>query len=125
MVAIYGLVFIFLALSAFFLLAGRAQRLVEANTPLHSRPVYHGLHMASLVLILGLAVFILGWPLTAWIAETRALAALPAGAAGTYASTLFLGRWLVLLLGTMLACVLSLLLLWRIAPEFRARAYFE
>ena len=85
MAAIYGLVFMCLALSAFFLLAGRAQRFAEANTPLHSRPVYHGLYMASLVLISGLAVFILGWPLTAWIAETRALAALPDDAARTYA----------------------------------------
>lgn len=125
MAAIYGLVFVCLALSAFFLLAGRAQSFAEANARLHSRPVYHGLYMASLVLISGLAVFILGWPLTAWIADTRALAALPADAARTYASSLILGRWLVLLLGAMVACALSLLLLRRVEPEFRARAYFE
>ena len=125
MAAIYGLVFVCLALSAFFLLAGRAQSFAEANARLHSRPVYHGLYMASLVLISGLAVFILGWPLTAWMAETRALAALPADAARTYASSLILGRWLVLLLGAMVAGALSLILLRRIAPEFRARAYFE
>jgi phosphate transport system permease protein len=125
MAAIYGLVLMCLALSAFFLLAGRAQSFAEANTTLHSRPVYHGLYMASLVLISGLAVFVIGWPLTAWIAETRALAALPAGAARTYASTLILGRWFVLLGGVMVAGALSLLLLRRLAPEFRARAYFE
>ena len=158
MAAIYGLVFLCLAFSAFLLIAGRTRSFAEAKTPLHSRPVYHGLFMASLVLISGLAVFILGWPLTAWIAESRALAAFPteltadtlqrqlllhtlhgllagenlgtvdpalAEAVRTYASTLILGRWLVLLLGTAVASALILLLLRRIAPEFRAREYFE
>jgi phosphate transport system permease protein len=158
MTAIYALVFLCLSLSAFFLAAGRAQKFAEANAPLHSRPVYHGLFMASLVLISALAVFILGWPVTAWIGETRALAAFPAGltadtlqrqallrtihglvagenlgtvdpalagAAQIYVSTLILARRLVLLLGAIVACALSLLLLRHIAPEFRARAHFE
>jgi phosphate transport system permease protein len=158
MAAIYGLVFLCLAFFAFLLIAGRTRSFAEAKAPLHSRPVYHGLLIASLVLISGLAVFILGWPLTAWIAESRALAAFPteltvdtlqrqsllhtlhgllagenlgtvdpalAGAVRTYASTLILGRWLVLLLGTAVASALILLLSRRIAPEFRAREYFE
>jgi phosphate transport system permease protein len=158
MAAIYGLVFLCLAFSAFLLIAGRTRGFAETKVPFHSRPVYHGLFMASLVLISGLAVFILGWPLTAWIAESRALAAFPteltadtlqrqsllhtlhgllagenlgtvdpalAGAVRTYASTLILGRWLVLLLGTAVASALILLLSRRIAPEFRAREYFE
>jgi phosphate transport system permease protein len=158
MAAIYALVLLCLALVAFLLVAARARGFARAKAPLHSRPVYHGLFIASLVLISGLAVFILGWPLTAWIAESRALAAFPAeltgdtlqrqallrniygflagetqgsmdpaiaDAARTYASTLLLGRWLVLLAGVAAASALILLLSRRIAPEFRARQYFE
>ena len=60
MAAIYGLVFLCLAFFAFLLIAGRTRSFAEAKVPLHSRPVYHGLLIASLVLISGLAVFILG-----------------------------------------------------------------
>ncbi|MGH6874688.1 MAG: phosphate ABC transporter permease family protein, partial [Aestuariivirgaceae bacterium] len=78
MAAIYALALLGLALSAFLLAAARARSFARAKAPIHSRPVYHGLLVASLILLAGLAVFILGWPLTAWIAETRALAAFPA-----------------------------------------------
>jgi phosphate transport system permease protein len=65
-----------LTLLAFQLGRSRA-RLLSAAQPLHSRPSQHGLLLASAVLIAMLAVFILGWLATAWLAKSRALAALP------------------------------------------------
>jgi phosphate transport system permease protein len=56
---------------------GRAYAAAEHSAALHSRPAHHGLLLASMVLLVMLAVFVLGWALTGWIAEQHALAALP------------------------------------------------
>jgi phosphate transport system permease protein len=78
MAALYTLVLFCLALTAFVLATGRARAYAGPGVAFHSRPAYHGLYLASLVLIAGLAVFILGWPLAAWLAESRALSGFPA-----------------------------------------------
>ena len=78
MASIYFLSFAGLALLSFFLARARAKSLAGERLMMHSRPSYHGLFLASLVLLSMLAVFILGWVLIAWLAENRALAALPA-----------------------------------------------
>jgi phosphate transport system permease protein len=77
MASIYFLSLAGLALLSFFITNARAKALVGEGLSLNSRPSYHGLLVASLVLMAMLAVFILGWALTAWLAENRALAALP------------------------------------------------
>jgi phosphate transport system permease protein len=76
MAGIYLICLAGLTLLAFYLGRSRA-RLLSAAEPLHSRPSQHGLLLASIVLIGMLGVFILGWMVTAWLAESRALAALP------------------------------------------------
>jgi phosphate transport system permease protein len=76
MAGIYLLCLAGLTLLAFHLGRNRA-RLLSAAQPLHSRPTQHGLLLASAVSIGMLAVFILGWLATVWLAEARALAALP------------------------------------------------
>jgi phosphate transport system permease protein len=76
MAGIYLLCLAGLSLLAYQLGRSRA-RLLGTAKPLHSRPSQHGLLLASSVLIAMLAILILGWIMTAWVAESRALAALP------------------------------------------------
>jgi phosphate transport system permease protein len=77
MAGVYLLCLAGLVLLAFYLGRSRAFAAAVQSGSLHSRPAQHGLFLASLVLLAMLAVFILGWALTAWVAESRALAALP------------------------------------------------
>ena len=76
MAGIYLLCLAGLTLLAFHLGRSRA-RLLGTAKPLHSRPSQHGLLLASTVLIAMLVVLVLGWIVTAWLAEARALDALP------------------------------------------------
>jgi phosphate transport system permease protein len=78
MAAIYLLCTAGLAVLSFFLAASRARALATTGAALHSRPSYHGLFLASLVLTAAFAIFALGWPLTGWLAEKYALSVLPA-----------------------------------------------
>jgi phosphate transport system permease protein len=82
MASIYFLSLAGLTLLSFFLARARAKSLAGERLMMHSRPSYHGLFLASLVLLSMLAVFILGWVLIAWLAENRALAALPVEVTG-------------------------------------------
>lgn len=73
-----------MAVAAFVLVRGKAQALaadrnLDRNAPLHSLPIYHGLLAALLVVLAMLAVFAAGAPLAARLAQTQALAQLPAG----------------------------------------------
>jgi phosphate transport system permease protein len=78
MASLYVLCLAGLVLLAFYLGRGRADSAASHSASLHSRPSQHGLLLASMVLLIMLGVFVLGWALTGWIAEQRALAALPA-----------------------------------------------
>jgi phosphate transport system permease protein len=78
MASIYFLCLGGLVLLSYFLARSRAHTLGAVDgTLLHSRPCYHGLFVAGLVLLAMLAVFILGWSFVSWLAEHRALATLP------------------------------------------------
>jgi phosphate transport system permease protein len=76
MAVVYLICLAGLTLLAFYLARSRA-RLLSAAKPLHSRPSQHGFLLASIVVIAMLAMFILGWLVTAWLAKSQALAALP------------------------------------------------
>jgi phosphate transport system permease protein len=78
MASLYLLCLTSLVLLSFLLASSRARALAGGALVLHSRPAYHGLFLASLVLFAMLAVLIAGWAVSAWLAEFRALAALPA-----------------------------------------------
>ncbi len=70
-----------LSLAGFLLVRSRAQAIATVSggrASLHSLPLYHGLLAAALVMLPMLAVFAIGAPVVSRLAETRALAALPA-----------------------------------------------
>ena len=77
MTSVYFLCLAALTLTGFWIGRSRATSLASGAT-LHSRPIYHGLLIATAVALSMLAVCVVGWPLTAIIAEKSALAALPA-----------------------------------------------
>ena len=77
MTSVYFLCLAALTLAGFWIGRSHATSLASGAT-LHSRPVYHGLLIATAVGLSMLAVCVAGWPLTAIIAEKSALAALPA-----------------------------------------------
>jgi phosphate transport system permease protein len=78
----------FAALAGLAVLAyamGRKRAIAVAGagySALHSLPAYHGLLAASSVFTAMLIVFVVGMPLTEWLARTSALAVLPAEVAG-------------------------------------------
>jgi len=78
----------FTTLAALVLLAfvtGRRRALAvvgEGKGVLHSLPVYHGLLAAASVFTAMLIVYVVGAPLTEWLARTSALAVLPAEITG-------------------------------------------
>jgi phosphate transport system permease protein len=85
MSAIYFATFVTLVLVAFF--SGRNRAVAAAGAAkglgaLHSLPVYHGLLAAACVSVLMLIVYVVGMPLTQWLARTSALGMLPAEIAG-------------------------------------------
>ena len=80
MTSIYLVSLVGLVLLAFF--TGRRRALAVAaeskgHSILHSLPAYHGLLAASCVLLAMALVFLVGAPLTDWLARTNALAVLP------------------------------------------------
>jgi hypothetical protein len=73
MASLYVLCLAGLVLLAFYLGRSRAYAAAAQSAALHSRPSQHGLLLASMVLLIMLGMFVLGWALTGWIAEQRAL----------------------------------------------------
>jgi phosphate transport system permease protein len=76
--SLYFLCLAALALAGFWIGRSRALEIAGAGGAMHSRPTYHGALIATVVGLVMLAVFILGWPLTAYLAEHAALGQLPA-----------------------------------------------
>ena len=78
MAFLYFLCLAAFALAGFWLARTRASEIVTEGAAMHSRPTYHGALAATVVALVMLAVFFLGWPLTHYIAEHAALGQLPA-----------------------------------------------
>ena len=71
MAGLYFLCLAALALAGFWFAKSRAFE-ISGRGAMHSRPTYHGALIATVVTLVMLAIFLLGWPLTSYLAEHAA-----------------------------------------------------